>query len=165
MLEIHPSGLVADRREANLDFARLREVRLITPLMRDLPSKNDAPWRIPREHGTPRTFGSVGLLCVAASTRPALDDRLLHRGRSDVMTPRPPTVEFGREDAERAIEACPHGDALANGRVGGSRCFGHRHFSSSSDAIDSMRARNDTSACPQNSSKNARSESKPSGLS
>src|SRR5438128_5377281 len=39
MLEIDARRSVADRGEAHLGFARLREIRLIFPVRRDLPSQ------------------------------------------------------------------------------------------------------------------------------
>src|SRR6478609_2124279 len=67
VLEIDARGTVAGRREADLDLARLREVGLVAPLVRDHPGQHEAMRRLPDQDLSPRAVGAVFLLAVAAA--------------------------------------------------------------------------------------------------
>ena len=78
------------RREADLDLARLRQIGLIPPLLRDLPRDHESVRRIPLEDLAPVAFGAVLLPRVAAAADLAFDDAARHRRLADVVTARPP---------------------------------------------------------------------------
>src|SRR5262249_18041141 len=130
VLEIDSGLSLPDRCAANLELARLGRVRLVAPFVCDVPRKDEAPRWVPLENNPPRAVGSVLLLGVAAAAHPPLDDRPLHRGLSDVVTARPPAIELFGEYLERALSACPHGDASLNG--GEDVLVGHGRHSLSS---------------------------------
>src|SRR5258706_4699678 len=125
MFEIHARPSAWFRGEADVDFARLREVRLIAPLVRDLPREHEPMRRLPDEHRPPITLGAVLLLGVAAAAGFSFDDRLRHRRLADVVSARPPRVVPVREYFERVLDARVHDDRFLH------CCFGDtRHLSS-----------------------------------
>src|SRR5262249_37645357 len=112
VLQIDTGRAVADRREAHLDLARLREIGLILPVGRDLPREYESARRFPHDDRSPRTIGAVLLLAVAPAADAPFDDGSLHRRASDVMASRPPCIESFGEHAERPLRAGPDRHAL-----------------------------------------------------
>src|SRR5262249_14246494 len=66
VLEVDARASARLRREPDVDFTRLRELRLVPPLVRDLPCEHQAARRVPHEHAAPVAVGAVLLLRVAA---------------------------------------------------------------------------------------------------
>src|SRR5215472_2419186 len=85
VFEVHPRPTVGGGRESNLDLARLCEVRLVAPLVGNLPRKHNPMRRLPDEHLPPVAVGAVVLLRVAAAASFAFYDALLHRRLADMV--------------------------------------------------------------------------------
>src|ERR1700676_5070707 len=156
MLEIDAGSAARLRGESDVDLARLLEVGLVAPLVRDLPREHEAVGRIPHEHAAPVAFAVVGLDAVASSAFAGLDDALLHRDLADVMRPGPPRVMTLGEHAERVLHTGVDRDRLPNRRD--VRYAGHR---SSFRDVCSAIFLNASSASVQKRSKYARSASMP----
>src|SRR5215510_4680070 len=161
VFQIDARATAGDRTESDLNFARLRQVRLISPLGRDLPREDNAVRRFPRQHPPSVALGAVLLLGVATASDFPFYDRPLHRRLPNVVRPGPPGIELRGEYTERSLHTRAHGDRLADRTI--NRLFG-RHCHCSSFASCSTFFLNAASARAQNTSKYFRSESIASGF-
>ena len=79
MHEVHLRAAISRRRKRDLHLARFRQVRLVSPFMRDLSRHDEAARRIPDENLAPVAFRSVFLFGVAATPGALLDQHSAHR--------------------------------------------------------------------------------------
>src|SRR5439155_19449035 len=82
----------------------------------DAPSQQQPLRRIPREHLAPGAFGAVFIDLVPTAAGARFDDSLLERGRTELVSPRPPAVDAGGEDLEGALRRGLDADGLPDGR-------------------------------------------------
>src|SRR3979411_811249 len=77
MFEIDASGAVCFRREPHFHFARLCEVRLVSPTRADLPRDDKPLRRLPDQYLAPVAVGAVDLFAVTAPPDFPFDNGLL----------------------------------------------------------------------------------------
>src|SRR5262245_4725549 len=67
MFEIHASAALGSRCESNLYFARLRQIRLVSPFRRNLPREDDTARWVPHQDASPVGLRAVFLFGVTAA--------------------------------------------------------------------------------------------------
>src|SRR5712664_165073 len=95
--------------KSNLDFTRLGHVRVELPFRlivsrTNMPRKDDAVRRLPRQHGAPVAQVAFGVSLVPAAADTRLHENRLEGSFSDVMRRGPPSFHLFHEDAERALD-------------------------------------------------------------
>src|SRR5246127_1378092 len=109
VLQLDERGSRSRGREANLDFAGLGHVRVELPFRlivsgTNMPRKDDAMRRLPRQHGAPVAQVAFGVSLVPAAPDTRLHEDRLEGSFSDVVRRRPPSFHLFHEDAERALD-------------------------------------------------------------
>src|SRR5690349_2081662 len=134
VFELNASRACSFGDKTDFDFRCDRGIGL--PVGANLPTEDDAAWRLPCPHVADDDLASIFMRRVPAAAVARLDEGLLDRRLADAMPLRPPTIEPARKDIEGVGLRCVHHERLADRRDRES--LGHLDFSPSKDFSASL---------------------------